>query len=188
MENRDRIIREAMTLFAERGYHAVGVQEIVSKSEITKPTLYHYFGNKEGLFLTLLDGEFAPLVDHLEYLTRSEEDIFVKMQNILSYLLKMGEMKKDFFQVYLTLSFSPPLSEEMRIGGKFIKNIERLLEDMFIQASYSHGNMRGRHRNYSASFLGLLNSSLSRLMRGEIEISNDFICKTVHHYAHGIYS
>lgn len=188
MDNRDRIIREAIDLFAEKGYHAVGIQEIVNRSEITKPTLYHYFGNKEGLYLSLLHGEFSPLIAYLEELSRREEDIFIKMEKILGEMLTRGQTKGSFFQIYLTLSFAPPQSEEMRIGGKYIKKIEMLLEDMFIQASYSHGNMRGRHRNYSISFLGLINSSLSRLLRGELEFDGDLVYKTVHQFAHGIYS
>ena len=54
MENRERILRCALELFSSRGYDAVGVQEIVSTVGITKPTLYHYFGSKEGLLKALL--------------------------------------------------------------------------------------------------------------------------------------
>lgn len=48
---RDRILFEATRLFADRGYGSVAVREVVEAAEVTKPTLYYYFTNKEALFL-----------------------------------------------------------------------------------------------------------------------------------------
>ena len=49
MDNRAILMQKSITLFADRGYEAVGVQEICEESGVTKPTLYHYFGSKRGL-------------------------------------------------------------------------------------------------------------------------------------------
>ena len=43
MDNRELIVQSALELFYARGYDAVGVQEIVDKAGISKPTLYYYF-------------------------------------------------------------------------------------------------------------------------------------------------
>ena len=53
MDNRSAILSNALRLFAARGYDAVGIQEIVDEAGITKPTLYHYFGSKQGLLESL---------------------------------------------------------------------------------------------------------------------------------------
>ena len=58
MENREMIMRFAKTLFYAKGYDAVGVQEIVDKAGVTKPTLYYYFGSKLGLLKTLIEETF----------------------------------------------------------------------------------------------------------------------------------
>lgn len=44
----------AHELFAERGYHAVTMDEVAAEVGVTKPLLYNYFGNKEKLFLACL--------------------------------------------------------------------------------------------------------------------------------------
>ena len=49
MDNRQAILDSALTLFYEKGYDAVGVQQIVDAAGVTKPTLYYYFGSKQGL-------------------------------------------------------------------------------------------------------------------------------------------
>ena len=65
MDNRSLILARALDLWAERGYDAVGVQEIVEAAGITKPTLYHYFGSKRGLLDALIEEKAAGLQEAL---------------------------------------------------------------------------------------------------------------------------
>ena len=51
---RERLLREALRLFTERGYAATTVREIVAAAGVTKPVLYYYFGSKEGLYLEIM--------------------------------------------------------------------------------------------------------------------------------------
>jgi AcrR family transcriptional regulator len=44
----------AAQLFAERGYAAATVDEIVERAGVSKPALYRYFESKKDLYLTLL--------------------------------------------------------------------------------------------------------------------------------------
>lgn len=53
---RRAILRAAAGLFAQRGYDAVSVREIVEAAGITKPALYYHFGNKEGVALAVMRG------------------------------------------------------------------------------------------------------------------------------------
>jgi AcrR family transcriptional regulator len=48
------IARVAARLFATHGYDATSVRTIVEAAGVTKPTLYYYFGSKEGLAQALL--------------------------------------------------------------------------------------------------------------------------------------
>src|SRR5215467_11405403 len=56
---RQNIIGAARALFAEKGYSDTTVDEIVLKANTTKPMLYYYFGNKEGLFAAVLEHIYA---------------------------------------------------------------------------------------------------------------------------------
>lgn len=51
---RERLLRAAVRQFASRGYHATSVRDVVRAAGVTAPSLYHHFGNKEGLFLAIL--------------------------------------------------------------------------------------------------------------------------------------
>jgi len=59
------IARVAARLFAERGYDATSVREIVEAAGVAKPTLYYYFRSKEGLASALLTVPLSNLVSTL---------------------------------------------------------------------------------------------------------------------------
>jgi len=57
---RARLLSEARTLFAERGYAHVGTEEIVRAAGVTRGALYHQFADKRDLFAAVfeeLEGE-----------------------------------------------------------------------------------------------------------------------------------
>jgi AcrR family transcriptional regulator len=53
--SRERLLETATELFAEKGYAATSVREIVERAGVSKPVLYYYFKSKEGLFYAILD-------------------------------------------------------------------------------------------------------------------------------------
>jgi AcrR family transcriptional regulator len=56
---RQSILDAAGIVFAEKGYSAANVNEIVAKAGTTKPMLYYHFGSKEGLFAAVLEAVYA---------------------------------------------------------------------------------------------------------------------------------
>ena len=54
----ERILSTALDLFAVRGYDATSVREICEAADITKPTLYHFYGSKEGVLQALVTTGF----------------------------------------------------------------------------------------------------------------------------------
>lgn len=60
-ERERQMLAAAHRLFAARGYAAVTMEDVAASAGITKPLLYHYFGNKERLYLACM----APAGDAL---------------------------------------------------------------------------------------------------------------------------
>ena len=56
LRSNDRILQKALGLFSERGYDATSVREICEAAGITKPTLYHFYGSKEGVYRAIVEG------------------------------------------------------------------------------------------------------------------------------------
>jgi AcrR family transcriptional regulator len=54
-EREQQMLDVARGLFAERGYAAVKMDHVAAAVGVTKPLLYAYFGNKEGLYLACME-------------------------------------------------------------------------------------------------------------------------------------
>lgn len=59
VRTRSRLLAAGVRLFSARGYHGVAVDEIVAAAGCTKRMLYHYFGDKEGLYVEVLRHVYA---------------------------------------------------------------------------------------------------------------------------------
>jgi AcrR family transcriptional regulator len=56
--SRERILATAWSLFASEGYAEVSMQNIADAARVNKATLYHHFGDKEQLFVAVLESDF----------------------------------------------------------------------------------------------------------------------------------
>lgn len=83
-ETRDRLLDVALTLFADRGYDAVGVREIIRAAGVTEPVLYYYFKGKEALFLHLLRVHYAEAQAELARLLRDTPGCFDRLRLLLT--------------------------------------------------------------------------------------------------------
>ncbi len=60
--NRERILAASLEEFARYGLGGARVDRIAERAGANKSMLYYYFGNKEGLFLAVLESRYAPLL------------------------------------------------------------------------------------------------------------------------------
>jgi AcrR family transcriptional regulator len=61
---RDRILKAAERLFAERGYEATSVRAIVGKARVNQAAVNYHFAGKEGLYREVLRAAFRALTEH----------------------------------------------------------------------------------------------------------------------------
>ncbi len=59
---RAQLIEIGRSVFAEKGYEAVSVEEIAQRAKVSKPVLYNHFGGKEGLYAVIVDREIEHVV------------------------------------------------------------------------------------------------------------------------------
>ncbi|WP_282961667.1 SACE_7040 family transcriptional regulator [Streptomyces montanisoli] len=71
---REQILRHAARLFAERGFHGVGVDEIGAAVGISGPGLYRHFAGKDAMLAELLVGISERLLEGGRLRARAAED------------------------------------------------------------------------------------------------------------------
>ncbi|WP_147635447.1 TetR/AcrR family transcriptional regulator [Risungbinella massiliensis] len=88
LDTESQILHHAGLLFMKSGYAAVSISNITKEVGITKPTLYHYFPDKEHLYT-------AVLCTHLE---RVSKEILKGLEGSQSIRSKLFELAYVFFR------------------------------------------------------------------------------------------
>ncbi len=161
MTKKDEILELALKLFAEEGYDNTGVQKIVDEAAVKKPTLYHYFGSKEGLLDALLDLYYAPFLDELKLLGRYEGDLVLTLEKIIIHYFKFAKNNLHLYKMILNLSFSPEKSLSYNSIMKYALKQHLIIEEIFLAAANHHGNLKGKSRMLAFTFIGIINSNIS---------------------------
>jgi AcrR family transcriptional regulator len=188
MNNRSKILACALQLFAFQGYDATGVQEIVDAAGITKPTLYHYFGSKQGLLETLLAENLAELFEALEQAADYQGDLPLTLNRIVATYFRYVRGHRPFYRMQLAMWFAPPESDAFKAVAQWNARQQRLVEEVFGRAAHDHGNLKGRQRAYAATFLGMINTYVGLALNDYIALDDELVYRAVHQFMYGIFS
>jgi len=81
MENlstKENILYSALQLFLVNGFNGVSINNIIQKANVSKGALYHYFKNKDDLFITIINTFFFQEIDNFEKILENEKKDFDK--------------------------------------------------------------------------------------------------------------
>src|SRR5215216_6535766 len=79
MATRDALIGAALELFTERGYAAVGTEEIVARAKVTRGALYHHFEDKRDLFRAVFERVEGDLMERIGARMEATDDPYELM-------------------------------------------------------------------------------------------------------------
>lgn len=187
-DNRTQILVHALDLFSHRGFDVVGVQELVKTADVSKPTLYHYFGSKKGLLETLVNEKFEPFIVGLSDLTKYSGDFPLMLSKITEHYFQFAISEPKFYRLHLSLSYPIPENEAYLIMKPWIDSQQNLLEEMFFNAAKDHGNMKGRQHHFANSFLFFINGHISMIYNEGLTVDSQLVWNAVQQFSYGIYT
>ncbi|HOX85373.1 MAG TPA: TetR/AcrR family transcriptional regulator [bacterium] len=167
-ETKAQIIRIAAHLFALKGYDGVSMREISEKTGVTKPTIYYYFGNKEGLYRALIDLGLKNGDVELEEIFASDLPLKEKLKKILFSRFQLAKLYPDvsrFFIRRLTAWEPLPFQEEIDDYQRH----NRLRTETLIRQGIESGELGPQVNPVLATdiFAGILMHFIRRLANGE---------------------
>ncbi len=187
-DTRERLLSVALSLFAARGYNAVGVQDVCDAASVTKPTLYYRFGSKRGLLEAIAEERYGPFAAKVRDRARYSGDVAAALTGVAAAFLEAARADRDFARLRLSLAFSPPESEEHAVFRPRTEALYAAIADLFEAASTDHGNMRGRAAWYAASFIGTADAYVGLFLAGSLDPDEEAVRRIVHFFMHGIFS
>ncbi|MEV4014644.1 TetR/AcrR family transcriptional regulator [Nonomuraea angiospora] len=102
-QTRQALLRESRRLFADRGYGAVSLSEIVAEAGVTKGALYHLFESKAELFRAVLEQVQQEVAETVARTADVHDDLWTR--------LTAG------CQAFLTASTAPGVQRIMLVDG-----------------------------------------------------------------------
>lgn len=160
MDTREVILKTALKLFCTRGYDAVGVQEIVDQAGITKPTLYYYFGSKQGLLKEILNTNSQVLEDMLIKAVNTPGDVPAILYQVARSYFDFAGSHWEFYLFMVSQFHSGHETEGFREVYPLIWKYYQYVVKIFEDSAKILGNMRGRQEQFALSFMGILDSHL----------------------------
>lgn len=132
------LLEKAIELFSKNGYHETKISDIVKAANLTQPTFYLYFTNKETLYNDLklqFKNHFLENVRCLEK-DRTKGNIFVRLHKCLTNLFKFFISNPNLTKIGF---YQTEESEELKI--EFSQMIEKNLIELKDQFAYSEVDM-----------------------------------------------
>jgi TetR/AcrR family transcriptional regulator len=188
MDNQQHLLHCALKLFSQRGYDAVGVQEIVESAGVTKPTLYHYFDSKRGLLNALLQVECRYLLSAISDAAVYTGDLVLTLEKITRAYFSFAQGSPTFYRLQISMAFAPPESEANQAILPYYQEQLKIISNVFVQAVPNHGNLKDRQQQYAISLLGTINAMIGLFYSHDIHFTDEMVYQTVHQFMYGIFS
>ena len=126
--SRERILTASLKEFGEKDYSSASINNICKNNKISKGLLFHYYKNKDEIFLLCVEKLFIDLSTYLE------ENFQLNNSNLEENLKNFVEKRFEFFnkyphykQIFYTATINPPkhLIYEIDTLREPIKNTNR---------------------------------------------------------------
>lgn len=98
---RERILEAAVDVFASKGYYDATVDDIVRASNTSKGSFYHFFPNKEGIFLKLIDVLTGRLVSKVEAAIAREQGALRQLEAALEAVVHVFAEHRRLAKIFL---------------------------------------------------------------------------------------
>lgn len=140
MDTKSLLIVNATTLFQQKGYKSVGVNEILKACNITKGALYHHFPNgKEELLITCLHALNNDITTHIKAIFSqhsSTQEALLSMIDALVYNFeKDGTLTGYTFSSIV--SEMGTMSDPVRTAcSRLYENIQQIYFEKLIQEGF----------------------------------------------------
>jgi AcrR family transcriptional regulator len=106
----DRILFKALELFSEKGYDATSVREICEAAGVTKPTLYHFYGSKEGVYRAIVEGALARFRSDMIATLQGDGSLRDRLVAMAGAYIEASLRQPDLARFIMALIHNPPRS------------------------------------------------------------------------------
>lgn len=125
---REVLLETAERLFAERGFVATSVRDIVGEADTSAPSLYHFFGSKENLLVELINDRHTAYCDELEADLALAKTPFEVCQRFVKFVLTNMTRRPTTAKFLLGIMFGPRLNVPENVVGETLARSQEIIQ------------------------------------------------------------
>lgn len=126
---REVILEAAEHLFAERGFAATSVRDIVRHAGTSAPSLYHFFGSKENLVIELVADRHSAYCNALESDLGLADTVFDVCQRFVRFVLTNMSKRPVTAKLILGIMFGPQQDVPEKAVGETLVRSQQILQE-----------------------------------------------------------
>ena len=130
MDKKERILSVALSMFADKGFHATPTSKIAKEAGVSEGLIFKHFGSKKALLTALFD-QVEERVGIVFYDFMMEEDPLKSVERFIEVVFQFDESEKDYWR----LSFKLKWDQEF-YNPETIKPILAKLTKAFTELEY----------------------------------------------------
>jgi AcrR family transcriptional regulator len=157
---RDRLLSAALELFTTRGYAATSVREIVAAANVSKPSLYYYFGSKEGIYLELMQETYATFKARTSVLIAFSGTASDRVINFCTGIFDAFLEHMDEGRIIYSIYFGPPQGAPPFPFDRYFNEMLEIIREM-VRDGIARAELREVDESDAAwAIISLLNSTM----------------------------
>lgn len=132
-ETRGLILRAALKHFANAGYAATSVQQIVDDAKVSKPALYYHFHDKAGLFAALVSEALDDRLRVMQAAAARGKNFREQAREILVALFEHFQKNRELTRIAFSTAYAapgevPPKLDYVKLCRRNIEFIHSLIK------------------------------------------------------------
>lgn len=155
---------------------------------MTKPTLYHHYGSKQGVLETLLHEQVDPFIENLRQAADYQGDLPATLGEIVTTVFTFGQEQPDLYWMLAAANLTASDSPASQLLAERVVTQVGILTDLFDAAVIDHGNIRGKQRLAAETLLAMIAIHLRLAGRGELTLDDRAAWFLIQQFSYGIYT
>jgi len=131
---REKIIKEALLLFADKGYDDTSTKLIAAHADVSEALIFKHFGHKDQLLIHLIKSGYRRVLSKNKgMLTYQNPRVF--LQNMIGLPQKLVNEEPLFWKLQERLSHHEFSRQQHEL---FIKPVHPIIERAFVELGFAH--------------------------------------------------
>ena len=140
-ETKEQVIKAAIDLFSTKGFNGTSIRAIANAMGMSISNIYHYFTNKEGLMLVILEQSSRRLLETLQQVSKQDMDPLDRFKLLIESHVRLSEVFRKESKIFFidedhlsTEGAKKNLQAQREILGIYLKELQALKEQGYLRS------------------------------------------------------